>query len=494
MHEHAPTTISGPPEAPWNAQEYRKDEQHLVTRDEESLSHDGSGGPPPGEDEAQDRFSSAASPARIVEGTIVESILLSSAESDEGQADPLLGWRPRRREPQAGFLIIAWALPITLVIVLLSAQFIPGLAGPLAHLVPGLLPTATVTIMPTSANLRVTSTITAVTGTPDERRSQVQARLVRVTTLSVAQTVPTTGKGHRPALHATGTVTFYNEASYEQTIATATILTGADGVRIRTDAPVVVPAGNPPRFGIVIVPAHAVQTGPAGNIAAYDVNSLCCAAGIAVKNTTVFTGGQNARDYPAVTQRDLESVASSLTLTLTKNAQDTFQAQVRPNEQETGSTRCTLTVRADHPVGSESSQVTVAVSVTCQGEVYDAQGAKRLAATQLAQQAMKQLGPGYSDIDGLITTITRVRSLDVHRGTFVVTVQAEGIWSYQFSADRLHAISRLIAGKSTGQAKARLLGMQGVRAVTIALTGGSSSLLPTNPDQIMVKLLIVVGL
>jgi hypothetical protein len=333
-----------------------------------------------------------------------------------------------------------------------------------------------------------------VTSTPDERRSQVQAHLVRVTTPSVAQTVPTTGKGHRSALHAIGTVTFYNEARYEQTITAATILTGADGVQIKTDAPVVVPAGNPPRFGIVMVPANAVQTGSAGNIAAYDVNSLCCAAGIAVKNTTAFTGGQNARDYPAVTQRDLGSVASSLTLTLTKNAQDTFQAQVRPNEQETGSTRCTPTVHADHPVGSESSQVTVSVSVTCQGEVYDAQAAKVLVVTQLSQQAMKQLGPGYSSVDSVSTTITRVRLLDAHRDTLVVTVQAEGIWSYQFSADRLHAISRLIAGKSTGQAKARLMGMQGVRAVTIALTGGSSSLLPTNPDQIMVKLIIVVGL
>jgi hypothetical protein len=334
MHEHIPTTISGLSETPWNAQEYRKDERHLVTRDEEALSHDGSGWPPPGED----------------------------------------------------------------------------------------------------------------------------------------------------------------EASYEQTVAAATILTGADGVRIRTDAPVVVPAGNPPRFGIVMVPAHAVQTGPAGNIAAYDVNGLCCAAGIAVKNTTAFTGGQNARDYPAVTQRNLESVAKSLTLALTKSAQDTFRAQVRPDEQETGSTQCTPAIRADHPVGSESSQVTVAVSVTCQGEVYDAQAAKVLAATQLAQQVMKQLGPGYSSVDGVSTTITQVRLLNAHRGTLVVTVQAEGILSYQFSADRLHAISRLIAGKSTGQAKARLLGMQGVRAATIALTGGSSSLLPTNPDQIVVKLIIVVGL
>jgi hypothetical protein len=494
MHEHLPTTISGPPEAPWNTQEYRKDERHLVTRDEEALSHDASVGPPPGEDEAQGRNSTAASPARIVEGTIVESILLSSAESDEGQADRPLGWRPRRREPQAGYLIIAWALPITLVIVLLSAQFIPGLAGPLAHLVPGLLPTATVTIIPTSANLRVTSTITAVAGTPDERRSQVQARLVRVTTPSVAQTVPTTGKGHRSALHATGTVTFYNEASYEQTIATATILTGADGVRIRTDAPVVVPAGNPPRFGIVIVPAHAVQTGPAGNIAAYDVNSLCCAAGIAVKNTTAFTGEQNASDYPAVTRRDLESVASSLTITLTKNAQDTFHAQVSPNEQETDLTWCTPMVRADHPVGSESSQVTVAVSVTCQDEVYDAQAAKILVVTQLAQQAMKQLGPGYSSVDGVTTTITRVRLLNAHRGTLVVAVEAEGVWSYQFSKDRLHTFARLIADKSARQAKALLLGMQGVRAVTIVCTGGSGTILPANPDQITVKPLILVGL
>jgi hypothetical protein len=375
-----------------------------------------------------------------------------------------------------------------------NSGFTPDLAGSFARLVPGLLPTATVTIVPNSANLRVTSTITAVTGTPDVRHSQVEARLVRVTTPSMPQTVPTTGKGHKPAMHATGTLTFYNEASYEQTIAAGTVLTGADGVRIRTDALAIVPAGNPPRFGIATVPAHAVQTGPTGNIASYDVNGLCCTAGIAVNNTTAFIGGQNPRDYPAVTQRDLNAVTIPLITTLTRSARDTFQAHVRPNEQETGSTQCTPMVHADHAVGSEASQVTVSVSVTCRGEVYDAQAAKVFAATQLAQMAIKQLGPGYSNVDGVTTTITQVRLLNVHQGTLVVAVQAEGVWSYQFSADRLHAFSRLIAGKSTGQAKARLLGMQGVRAVTIALTGGSGSLLPTNPDQITVKLIIVVGL
>jgi hypothetical protein len=291
-----------------------------------------------------------------------------------------------------------------------------------------------------------------------------------------------------------GTVTFYNETTYPQTVVSGTVLTGADGIHIVTEIAGSIPAGNPPRFGVVTVPAHAVLTGPGGNIAAFDLSGLCCAARVAVKNTVAFTGGQRARDYMAVAQRDVAPIAGSLATTLTGSSRATFGMQVRPNEQEVAPAHCTTTVHTDHPIGSEATQVTVAVSVTCRGEVYDAQRAKVLAATLLAQQAARTLGSSYEVVGDVTTQIVQVSTVDAHRGTLLLSVSAEGVWSYPLSVTHLYQFASLIAGKRVQEAKTLLLGMQSIRAVTITLSGGNGSTLPTNPDQITIRLLIVVGL
>lgn len=443
---------------------------------------------------------------RIVEGSLVESILLSEAADEAPEIEEAAGTAlpdapyptsqpPRRtRLLRVGLLLTAWLIPILLVGTLLLAQLVPGLAGPLSHVVPGLLPSATVTIVPISEEMHLTAAITAVTGTPDERRQEVRARLLSVTTPAVAQTVPTTGRGHTAATHATGSVTFYNEAPYTQTVPAGTVLTGADGVQIATETTALIPAGNPPRFGVVTVPAHAVLTGPGGNIAAFDLDGLCCAAGVAVKNTTAFTGGHRARDFAAVAQRDVQQVAGPLATMLTQSAQETFTTQVHPTEQVVTPEHCTPSVHPDHPVGSEATQVAVTVSVTCRGEVYDVQGANVLGATLLAQQAARTLGSSYEVVGEVTTQIVQVSTVDAHRGTLLVSVSAEGVWSYPFGQTRLHHLASLIAGTRVQDAKTLLLHTQGIRAVTITLSGGNGSMLPTNPDQITLRLLIVVGL
>jgi hypothetical protein len=445
----------------------------------------------------------SAPPSRIVEGSLLESILLSEATVEEDTeteeattaALHLAGQSPRRtRLLRVGLLLTAWLIPIALVGTLLLAQLVPGLAGPLSRVVPGLLPSATVTIVPISEEVHVTASITAVTRTPDEGHHEVEARLLSVTTPAVAQTVPTTGKGHMPATHAMGTLTFYNEAPYAQTIASGTLLTGADGVQVVTNTPAFLPAGNPPRLGVVTVPAHAIPTGPLGNIAAFDLSGLCCVAGVAVKNPMAFTGGQKARDYMAVAQRDVAQIAGPLATTLTRSSQATFGMQVNLNEQEVAPARCMPTVHTDHPIGGEATQVTATVAVTCQGEVYDAQGARVLAATLLAQQAARILGANYEVVGEVTTQLTQVRLRDPHQGTLLLSVLAQGVWSYPVSETRLHHLASLIAGKRVEDARMLLLHLQGIRAATIMLSGGTGATLPTHPDQISMRLLLVVGL
>jgi hypothetical protein len=215
---------------------------------------------------------------------------------------------------------------------------------------------------------------------------------------------------------------------------------------------------------------------------------------VAVKNTVAFTVGQRARDYMAVAQRDLAEIAGSLATTLTRSSQATFGMQVRPNEQEVAPAHCTPIVHTDHPVGGEATRVTVTVTVTCQGEVYDVRGAKVLAATLLAQQAARTLGANYEVVGEVTTQITQVRLRDPHQGTLLLSVWAEGVWSYPVSETRLHQLASLIAGKRVQDARTLLLHMQGIRAATIMLFGGTGATLPTHPDQISMRLLIVVGL
>ena len=217
---------------------------------------------------------------------------------------------------------------------------------------------ATVTLVPASKTLSTSLTVTALsTGTPEQAHKQVAAHVLSVSSPIQSQSVPTTGTGHAPARVGEGMLTFYNAAPYSQTVAAGTLLTGNDGVEIVTAAPAVIPAGNPPIEGEATVPAHAAAIGPQGNIAPRDLNGLCCLAGISVKNTAAFHGGQYAYDYPMVTQQDIDLAAGPLLAALTSVTQASLHAQVRPNERLAGQVQCQPAVTLDHPVGSDASQV-----------------------------------------------------------------------------------------------------------------------------------------
>jgi len=439
----------------------------------------------------QERQRTATPPPRVVDGTIIESTLLGADESE--QSNPPRVQR-RHRLLHVALSCATWVVPLLALMALLFTETFPDLPGFLTQFIPGLLPSATVTIVPASLNLHITSTIAAVTGTPNISHHEVRARLISVTTRPQEAAIPTTGKGHIPALRATGSVTFYNQLTISQTIASGTVLTGVDGVQVVTEQVAFIPAALPPVEGQVTVPARALQAGPKGNITVHDINTLCCVEGVAVQNLVAFTGGEQAHEYPAVSQQDFNGVSEPLTTALTHHAQTTFYAQMLPNEKEVTPPQCTSTVQPDHPVGSEATWVSVVVAVTCRGEVYDMQAAKALGIALLTEQAEKGLGPSYSCLGHIAASITQVRPISAHHSTLSLIVKAEGIWSYRFSSTRLHTFARLVAGKGVKEAKVLLQKMQGVHAVTIVISRGGSAVLPSNPDQITVQLLIVIGL
>src|SRR5258708_15594322 len=81
---------------------------------------------------------------------------------------------------------------------------------------------------------------------------------------TITLTLHATGYGHVNATSAQGYITFYNGQTYPQIIPVGTILKGADGVSIITDAQAVIPPAaqtTPPTYGHTTVPAHALSTG-----------------------------------------------------------------------------------------------------------------------------------------------------------------------------------------------------------------------------------------
>jgi len=356
---------------------------------------------------------------------------------------------------------------------------------------------ATVTLVPASKTLSTSLTVTALaTGTPEQARKQVAAHLLEVGSLTQSQTVPTTGTGHAPARMGEGTVTLYNAAPYSQTVTAGTLLTGADGVEIVTAAPAVIPGGNPPIEGEVTVPAHATAIGPQGNIAPLDLNGLCCMAGVSVKNTTAFHDGQDAYDYPMVTQADIDQAAGPLIATLTPATQASLQAEIHQSERLAEPVQCQPAVTPDHPVGSNASQVTVSVSVTCHAQVYDHEAVVRVVTNALMHEATTTLGTDYA-LRGTISTTIIQAGIPPHAkpGTLTLLVTGQGTWVYQVrTAEQAH-LSRLIVGLSR-QAAVQVLQQQEqhhLAAVHIQISGlwASGTTLPTNPTRI--HLLVALG-
>jgi hypothetical protein len=236
--------------------------------------------------------------------------------------------------------------------------------------------------------------------------------------------------------------------------------------------------------------------GPLGNIAPLDLNGLCCLAGISVKNTMAFHDGQYAYDFPMVTQADIDHAAGPLLAALTPQTQATLHAQVSPNERLAGPVQCQPAVIPDHPVGSNASQVTVSVQVTCHAETYDDGAVVRLVTGVLLQHASTTLGADYALRGTINTTITPAGAPPHAKpGILTLLVTGQGAWVYQMRWAEQARLTKLIAGLSRQQA-VHVLQQQELghlAAVHIQISGlwTDGTRLPADPARI--RLLVAMG-
>jgi len=345
-------------------------------------------------------------------------------------------------------------------------------------------PSASVTIIPAQTTLSTSESLTLLTAGTSTHLSgpTIAGRILSLLTLAQARTIPTTGIGHQAAQAAHGQVTFYNAALSPQTIAAGTLLTGSDGVQIVTEQDAVIPPAQLPAVGQTTVAAQAVQVGPAGNIAAGDLNGPCCRQYVLVRNRVPFTGGQDARSYPMVSQHALDSTVATLTTALDQSVQAAYATQLTPTEALVTPVGCTPHVTSSTPVGLEAHTLTVTVSDSCMGVAYDQQAVQTALVQHMTAQAHVELGAGYTLLGDLLVTVRQAPQSP--QGTLTLTAQGTGVWAYQFTEAELQHLSSLIAGKSRQQATALLLHQPGVTEVAM-----STGTLPTNPQRIRVLVL-----
>ncbi|HEY6541857.1 MAG TPA: hypothetical protein VIZ18_13005 [Ktedonobacteraceae bacterium] len=266
-------------------------------------------------------------------------------------------------------------------------------------------------------------------------------RALAPVTVTRSQTVSTTGQGYQEARAAMGLLTAFNGSFSPQSLSIGTVLVGRDGIKVATTAPVTVPAAQPPQFGQAQVPASALTTGNATNIAAGDI-TLALSGDLLVKNLTAFSGGRDARTYRAVAPQDLQHVMSA---TLQQVRQVLPQAFLVRAGEGVSPAACTTHTTADHAVGAEATTLTVIVSSTCQGIAYRLDDLSRKAS---AAFLTTRPGAHYHLAGRVQTTIQRAEPL---------VVSIVGHWTYTFSPDYQEALAEHIAGATPSQARNLLL-------------------------------------
>ncbi len=131
----------------------------------------------------------------------------------------------------------------------------------------------------------------------------VPAHLLPLKRFAAKITIVSTGVKTYPATTATGMLTIYNGSFLSERIPQGLILVARNGVEVTTDESVIVPAANPPTYGMATVSAHAVISGERGNIPANQIASIEDAS-IYIRNLIAFSGGRDASRIVYTTMQD----------------------------------------------------------------------------------------------------------------------------------------------------------------------------------------------
>jgi hypothetical protein len=174
-----------------------------------------------------------------------------------------------------------------------------------------LLPEMRITMEP---YVDVDSALFEIRVDPTVREPEVGTRRLPGVMLSqrftVEAQVPASGVGRRPTERARGTVTFVNSRENLVIVPRGVVLTSTNGVRFATDEEVQLP---PNTLIGVRVGIHALEPGPAGNVAAMTIIRFLEPGppGVGVFNERPTEGGSE-EEFPEVSERDHAALRAEL--------------------------------------------------------------------------------------------------------------------------------------------------------------------------------------
>ena len=134
-------------------------------------------------------------------------------------------------------------------------------------------------------------------------------------TLSVTEPVIATGIKTYPATVAHGILTLTNGSVIAQELPAGLLYAGNDGVEVKTDIAVYIPAGSALGYGVAYVSAHPLVGGRKGNIATLDVNAVE-GSSLYIRNLKPFTSGQDAYSVKTITPQDRQTALNNGTAAL----------------------------------------------------------------------------------------------------------------------------------------------------------------------------------
>ena len=395
------------------------------------------------------------------------------------------GQRKRKR------FILPMVAAIVVPVLLLSLLIVPRWMGlslfPVGVPLLGADPTATVTVTPQVKNLSDTYSLTASlqVSKPDVTTREIPARSVAGSATD-SRSAQTTGSTYISGAQARGYLLFDNSGDTPVTVPAGMTLVTSLGLSVQTIQTIEVPAQQDGRNGTITTPAVAVASGSVGNIPANALARRCC-HGLFVSNPARFSGGVDGHQVRVVSQSDIDGLSGSLSSALQQQVLKLLLKKLAPGEVMAQLPVYNTVITPDNPVGTQTSQVNVRVTVETSVIVYNRTVAGNLAVQLLNQQAAQTLGNNYTQHVSPVVGVPHAFQQGKN-GVIYLSVPVREAWAYTFTAQRLEQWKQSIRGATLDAALAYLNTQEGVGAVQIHLPFGTDHF-PLVVDQI--KILVV---
>ena len=411
-----------------------------------------------------------------------------SAEADTlptaVQAEPqiALASSRRRRSPFIMTLIVSL---LVLILLLAGGGSIYAMQRPQ---IPGA--SALVRITPNSQLLSKTYTTDVTLNSTDPTLNPIGAHTIKIMTPTKSLTAPATGTHQVPATYATGIVNVYNP-----TIENPIFPAGNYIIKSNSGVSIEVFITSPLHFHQPRnVSARAVNPGTGGNIKSTDINAnyvLSPGRVFYAENLQPFSGGRNGYNVTAVSQTDIDSATSQLTSQLQSELptdKDALKSRLEPGEQllDPDNIQCKPSVKANRSPGDQASDVTVTGTMTCRAIAYTPAKQQAYGASLLAKDAAAQWNGTYI-LRGQVQEKLQ-RMFDLGK-TITFSLNVQGLYIFQLNPDLSAHFASLIAGQTHANAQALLLRQAGVGKISIQVSGGLGTALPSSPKGIQITIL-----